>query len=430
MSGRFVRSSKYRHVFAEVAKPEKQFLNTQVATTGDGNYIASNGKFIVYAHGTRGGGGPVRVLRVDAPARLPSRMPTLSVHKHKVLDFEFSPFDDNLLATCGEDNLVKLTRIPDAGLTEDIKDADVTLSGNEKKVTGLQFHPTANGIIATAGFDQKVRVFDFSSQSCALTFTGHTDAVNHIRWNRDGSQIATTCKDKMIRIFDPRDEKSVLEVKGFDGSKKASCEWLQHNMLAATGFNRGSTRQIKLFDVRNMDRAIHSEDLDQSAGVLIPYYDYDSSILYVGGKGDSSIKYFEITNDSSHMYYLSAFADTKSQKGFCFAPKLSVKTNVCEIGSAFRVMSDAIVPLSFRVPRKAADQFQSDLFPDTYGQVSTQTSDEYLAGGNSEVTLVSMDPENRSDRVAQEVAVKKTYQELETELAAALARIAELEAQQ
>lgn len=351
------------------------------------------------------------------------------MHKHKVLDFAFSPFDDNLLATSAEDNLIKLTRIPDEGLTEDIKESDVTLSGNEKKVTGIAFHPTANGVIASAGFDRKVRVFDVAAQSIGITFAEHSDALNHIRWNYDGSQLATTCKDKIVRIFDPRDGKVAQQVLAFEGSKKTSVEFLQHNLIATTGFSKNSTRQIKLYDVRNMANAAASEDLDQSAGVLIPYYDWDSSILYIGGKGDSTIKYFEVTNDADHLFFLAAFADTKSQKGFCFAPKLSVDVLSCEIGKCFRVMDSGICPVSFKVPRKAADQFQDDLYPDTYGQISTQSADEYFAGGNSEVTLSSMNPENRTERTTAAIAVKATYQELEAQLAAALARIAELEAQ-
>jgi WD40 repeat protein len=32
----------------------------------------------------------------------------------------------------------------------------------------------------------------------------HSDTIFSISWNRDGSLFATTCKDKKIRIIDPR----------------------------------------------------------------------------------------------------------------------------------------------------------------------------------------------------------------------------------
>jgi coronin-1B/1C/6 len=438
MSGRFVRASKYRHVHAVPAKPAGSFLGVSVATSGDGNYIHSNGKYIVYSLGSRGGGGPVRIHRTDQPGRLAARLPTYTVHKAKVLDFAFSPFNDDMLATCAEDNLVKISTLKDGWTSHidnkqgDIKEADITMHGNEKKVTGLQWHPTANGVLATSGFDHTARVFNVETQSVVLTYQ-HDDACNHVRWNRDGSQLASTSKDKKIRIFDPRQQETAQVCHGFDGAKKASVEWCKNNMIAATGFNRTSTRQIKLWDVRMMNeakRATKTIDLDQSAGVLIPYYDWDSSILYVGGKGDGTIKYFELVEDSPYLHFLSAFSDTKSQKGFCFGPKRACDTTVCEIGPCYRIVGDSIIPTSFRVPRKNADTFQSDIFPDSYAGTPSQTADEYFAGGNSEVVTMSMNPDNRTDRVATETTVKKTYAELETELAAALARIAELEAAQ
>ena len=32
----------------------------------------------------------------------------------------------------------------------------------------------------------------------------HNDIIQSISWNRDGSLFSTTCKDKKLRIIDPR----------------------------------------------------------------------------------------------------------------------------------------------------------------------------------------------------------------------------------
>jgi len=39
----------------------------------------------------------------------------------------------------------------------------------------------------------------------------HPDIIYSISWSRDGSTLATTCKDKKLRIIDPRGNK-VLKV--------------------------------------------------------------------------------------------------------------------------------------------------------------------------------------------------------------------------
>ena len=294
MSGRFVRASSYRHVFGQPAKPENTFKGAEVNCAGDGEFIASNGKFMAFA--CRGGGGPVGILRNDQPGRI-SRPKKIDVHRARVLDFDFNPFDNHLLATCAEDNYVKLSKIPEGGLTEDIKTPLVSMQGHEKKVIGLKFNPVSSNILASVGFDHKLKVWDVESGQAALEYdTQHGDALNHVRWSYDGSQLATTCKDKKVRIFDPRDQKVAGEVAAFAGSKKASVEWVSKlNQIAVTGFTKSSMRQIKLYDTRDLSRAVHTEDIDQSAGVLIPYYDDDTSVLFVGGKGDSTVRILKLT---------------------------------------------------------------------------------------------------------------------------------------
>ena len=39
-----------------------------------------------------------------------------------------------------------------------------------------------------------------------------------------------------------------------------------------------------------MDEPLTNEEIDQAAGVLFPFYDADSDVIYVAGKGDGSIR--------------------------------------------------------------------------------------------------------------------------------------------
>jgi WD40 repeat protein len=430
MSGRFVRKSSFRHVHGVAAKPQDSFLQADVLTSGDGNYIAGNDKFLCYAK--RGGGGPVIVLNIDEPKRLNNSLPKLEVHRGKVLDFAWNPFNSNLLATASEDCHIKVSQIPEGGLTSNLNDSLLDLAGHEKKVTGIEWHPTCDGVLASAGFDHTVKVWDIGAQSILYDFKKgvHGDALQHLSWNRDGSQLATTCKDKTLRLFDPRDEKVSAEVKAFQGSKKSSVVYLsKQGLIATVGFTRSSMRQIKVYDPRNLSTDCITVDIDQSAGVMIPHYDHDTSILYVGGKGDSSIKYWECVNSSPYLHFLAQYSDTKSQKGFCFLPKTNCDVNKCEIANSLRITRDAIIPVNFVVPRKATDIFQSDLYPDAYAGIAAGDVKDYTGGANPAPELTSMRPGERRGQVAKEIEIKATYAELEAQLAAANARIAELEAQ-
>jgi coronin-1B/1C/6 len=426
MSGRFVRASSYRHVHGTPAKSEAQFTSIRPLCSGDGNYIAGNGKF--FATAIVGGGGPVLVHPMNKPGRLDLNTPKLAVHKNKVLDYVFNPFMSNMIATGGEDCLAKVTVFPEEGLTENIENADVTLEGHQKKVSQLAFHPTAANILGTVSHDHTMKIWDIETQAEALSFDDFADTIFHFDWNRNGSQVATISKDHMVRIFDPREGKSVQEAKGFEGTKKSSCLWTKQGKVFCVGFSRTSVRQFKIFDPCNFDQPLVTKDLDQTAGVLMPFYDHDTSILFLGGKGDSSIKYFEIVDQAPYAHSLSVFSDTQSQKGLGWLPKRACDVHKCEIAVCLRLMKDAVVPVSFQVPRKS-DLFQKDIFPDTYAGISALTAQEWLGGENKDPVLSSMKPGEEAAEAKSTFTAQKSPAELRKELAEAHARIAELEAE-
>jgi len=316
-------------------------------------------------------------------------------------------------------------------LTENVDKAIVTLEGHSKKVAFVKFHPTANNILASASHDFTVKIWDIEAQAESINFEDHPEVVQSIDFNGDGSQIATTCKDKKLRVFDPRDGKSVLSSEGFAGTKRSSVVWASNQeKLLAVGFSKTSQRQCGVWDPKKFDAPLHVMDLDQSAGVVIPFYDPDNSILYLAGKGDASIRYFELVKEKPYLHALSEFRDTNSQQGVAWLPKRACDTTKCEIAHCLRLMKDSIVPISFQVPRKS-DLFQKDLFPDAYAGVPSMEAKEYLSGENRAPKLKSMKPGSTQETVVvkQTFSAKKSPQELEAENEKLKARVAELEHQ-
>lgn len=48
-------------------------------------------------------------------------------------------------------------------------------------------------------------------------------------------------------------------------------------------------------------------------------------------QGDSSIRYFEITDESPYVHYLNTFSSKEPQRGMGFMPKRGLDVNKCEI---------------------------------------------------------------------------------------------------
>lgn len=72
---------------------------------------------------------------------------------------------------------------------------------------------------------------------------------------------------------------------------------LNQNLLSSISicsFNRSSERQYSLRAPDALDDPIVLVDLDTSNGVMFPLYDPDTNLVFLCGKGDSVIRYFEV----------------------------------------------------------------------------------------------------------------------------------------
>ena len=94
--------------------------------------------------------------------RLEADLPLIKGHGGPIIDFEFSPFNDNLLATASEDGKIKMWVIPDEGITTDVTECDAELRGHSKKLILAKFHPSADYTLGSCGCDQTVRIWDIS----------------------------------------------------------------------------------------------------------------------------------------------------------------------------------------------------------------------------------------------------------------------------
>ena len=271
-------------------------------------------------------------------------------------------------------------KIPEGGLTENIEAPVVTLAGHGRKVGHVLFNPVADNILLTTSADFLVKVWDISTGQETHELTGHGEIINSVAWNWNGNLLVTACKDKMLRLYDVRAKKAVQEVNGHQGVKGSRCVWMGNSdKIATTGFSKTSDRQVFVWDSLNLSSPLKQEQIDTASGMLIPYYDGDTSMLYLAGKGDGNIRYYEWSDDDKGLYFLSEYKSTEPQRGIGFLPKRAVNVGEVEIARAFKVHPGLVEPISFKVPRRS-DAFQNDLYPDTVGSDPAMTSEEWIGG--------------------------------------------------
>lgn len=392
MSKLVVRASKFRHVFGQPFKKEECYDELRVSRSAwDTNLIAANPSFFAVCL-EAAGGGAFAVLPWKQTGKFDAKNPTITGHKSAVLDLDWNPFNDNLVASASEDCTAKIWNIPEGGLTENMTEAAQSLIGHKRKVGTVNFNPIANNVLATSSTDCTVKIWDIEKGVANFSVDGqHTDIINCVDWQSNGAVLATSCKDKKIRLVDPRQAKVTAEVEGHQGIKGSRICFLGNkNMLFSVGFTKSSEREMSLWDVRNLTERLHNTNLDSSSGVLMPFFDADTNVLFLAGKGDGNIRYYELVDDKPYLHYLSEYKSNTPARGMAMMPKRGVNVSDCEIARMCKLGVKTMEPIAFCVPRKS-DLFQDDLFPPAFSGEYTLEADEWFAGGEGEQKRVSLE---------------------------------------
>ncbi|KAM6192277.1 coronin-6 isoform 2-T2 [Sarcoramphus papa] len=391
MSRRVVRQSKFRHVFGQPVKADQMYEDIRVSkVTCDSSFCAVNPKFVAIIV-EAGGGGAFIVLPLAKTGRVDKNHPLVTGHTAPVLDIDWCPHNDNVIASASEDTTVMVWQVPDYVPVRNITEPVVTLEGHSKRVGIISWHPTARNVLLSAGCDNLVILWNVGTGEMLLVLEDmHTDLIYNVGWNRNGSLLVTTCKDKKVRIIDPRKQQIVAEkAKPHDGTRPIRAIFMADGKIFTTGFSKMSERQLGLWDLKNFEEPIALQEMDTSNGVLLPFYDPDSSIVYLCGKGDSSIRYFEITDEPPYVHYLNTYSSKEPQRGMGFMPKRGLDVSKCEIARFFKLHERKCEPIVMTVPRKS-DLFQDDLYPDTPGPEPALEADEWLSGKDAEPVLISL----------------------------------------
>lgn len=146
-------------------------------------------------------------------------MPLIKGHAGPVTDFDFSPFNESLLATASEDGLIKMWVIPEEGIVKDVTECDAELRGHAKKLIFAKFHPSANYTIASSSADNTIRIWDVTSQKCVSTYDEVKSTTTGLEWSSNGSLLGAISKDKKLNIFDPRKDGPVLNATAHEGAR-------------------------------------------------------------------------------------------------------------------------------------------------------------------------------------------------------------------
>lgn len=177
---------------------------------------------------------PFVPLEHNVPTKLPDLIPLARSHTAPVLDTDWSPLNDSIVASGGEDGKVMIWKMESSAfegwgqehwVPQDF-DPVARIDASSRKIGQVLFHPTAEHVLAATTGDHTVKLWDLANpENARSTLVGHGDAIQSMAFNPTGTLLVTTCRDRKLRLFDPRAGGEAMRTTEGHGGIKARILW-------------------------------------------------------------------------------------------------------------------------------------------------------------------------------------------------------------
>ena len=369
--------SKFKNAIGQDQKEIFTDCNVSTAST-EGRLIAINSSFLAMAWSNLG---EIVVVDSSKPCRMKLEQPRIKGHRSSVLDLEFCPFSNDLLASTYDDCAVLLHKIPQEGLTTHITKEVQIYHKHTKKVPLVTFNPIASDVICSGAFSGEIHVWN-SLKADSYCELKADDTPTWLQWSPNGANIGCTTKNKFMNIFDVRSKNMIFNKQITEGFQASKFTWIDNEKFIVVGWNKLGNKELKLWDLRNQDKELTFYKLDNSKTVSTPFVDRESQLLYVIGKGEASTHIF----DYSEGKFIKGINYSSKEPSICSVmfERKCLDYNKLEVDRFARyVNSHKVYYVSFTIPRRNPG-FDPTLYPPVCVGEPSLTYDDWVSGKNAE----------------------------------------------
>ena len=271
------------------SKKEKNFSNCSLKKEQiEGRLLSINSKFLAILTKNRG-----EIVIVDSsnPCDIKENNNYNRIKSNnygQILDIEFSPHNNNILASANQYNLL-FWKIPDENFNNiSIEECQMHHEHNNK-INYISFNPVIKDMICTSDLDNKIFVWNDEKLESYNDFQ-LDEKASMIEWNPKGDLIGVTTEKKYINIIDSREKNIILKKKISISCFTPKFVWVDDNSFAVIGssMNDKSSKNLKLWDIRNIKEG--ETDKGEKASVQIdkdkfinstPFINRELKLIYV-----------------------------------------------------------------------------------------------------------------------------------------------------
>jgi len=219
----FAKRSKFFNVASTINK-SISYPDARPSTAEHSQLIAASAQHLVVGWTTRNGAS-VGVRPLESHGR--GGWAIVHPQSHTITDIQFHPYQDNIVATSGEDGALVLSKIPLEVGDGDALDKLASLN-HEKSISVVRFHPSADNVVGTAGHDNCVKIWDIEGHKAGAS-VDLDGAVDDLCWNFNGSSAICVDKTKNLHVLDVRAGSSVAKIEAHQGTKPMKCFWVSRS---------------------------------------------------------------------------------------------------------------------------------------------------------------------------------------------------------
>src|ERR1700760_2578966 len=166
----------------------------------------------------------------------------IQAHTEPIRGIAFSPTDAKFV-TASDDASLKIFDFAEG-------EEERVLTGHSWEVRCVDWHPT-KGLLVSGSKDHSVKLWDPRSSRCLTTLNSSKNQVSRTIFEKsDGTLLATTGRDQIIRIFDLRMMREVFLLRGHETEVTALVWHPLHKNLISSGGHAGAIHHY-LLDEQN-----------------------------------------------------------------------------------------------------------------------------------------------------------------------------------
>ncbi|KAJ3370546.1 Coronin-7 [Kappamyces sp. JEL0680] len=393
------KHSLYRHVLTTSSVVFEDYSQRNATITNETNGFDVNEEYMAFIQG--GTGGRVGVHPLSKKGRLPSKINSF-ISGAEVNDMCFDPFDSHQLAVGCDDGNIRIFVVPQLGLDADVLSPQTTIAAHSNRISLIAYHPTIKKLLLSSSPERGaalIKLWNLKSSECVLSVSVG-DMVLSAAFNLLGTKFAALSKDQMLTIWDSKTGQVLQQGPSHKGTKAARLVWLhERDALCSVGFGSGSQREILTYNELDLSVPPLQCLLDTSPSILIPYFDMDTGVLMLVGRGESVVLYYEIHLDRTVTYLNRHLFGGTVTTSFYPLAKQHVDVAAVEIVAGYRASQNTVEKVSVTVPRIKKEFFQDDVFPLTVDfQSSSISVSEWLDGAKVRLQYHSLQPPDMKKR--------------------------------